>query len=247
MGQRFQIRTGTVDELGEASVRFVNVALDDRGRPVSVLAVFDDGDIRLEVGQTFSRDGHEYAIVQIKRAGEAFDVIVDGPDQTPPKRRSLAQRSELFELPRSIDAEAFRDALRETTPHILKALGGDAAAELDTFMPIEWASNHSLDTTRDWTGEEWGPSHHWSAEARFENSGKSIADAGAGSLWANVQFSDIRYSADTSYRFEVQGHWSNGGRRASLFARADVPAPITGFYAAKQSAFLHPLLVDLLS
>lgn len=227
--------TTTVDEIGAVEVKFVNVyERDTRPGMKSVLLILPDRELVLATGDVFDVDGKPYRLEAIEAEPSGlFTIVIGGPSE---RQQELDEFSAppRVELGCALTALQFKTVLSDISQEVLAGLAPEAVPQI-----VDWTKTQSSSTTKDWTGEEWGPSHDHRWVARFApEDGQRF-----GPLEVSLGLEDIRYSPNEEWRYEVRGFWRAGERSAHVGARQDVPDLITAFLGDDQETWVHDLIV----
>ncbi|MCB9992478.1 MAG: hypothetical protein H6873_02350 [Hyphomicrobiaceae bacterium] len=196
--------------------------------------ILPDKEMVLAAGDEFEVGGKTYRLDAIKpKPNGLFTIRVAGPAE----RRADVDDAAMpprIELSSAATALQFRTVLSEISTDVLAGLAGGAPPPI-----IGWIKSQSSSVSKDWTGEEWGPSHDHRWVAQFADD--DVRRFGA--LEVSLGLEDIRYSPNEEWRYEVSGYWRVGERSAHAGARQDVPDLITWFFGDADEPFVNDLVV----
>lgn len=231
--------TTTVDELDGVEVKFVNVYLrDDKPGGLSVLLILPDSELVLAPGDDFSIGERSYRITSIEPGKSGFyEIEVDAETRSSAdKDLSVDNGPVQVELPEGTGSADLVRALKSIGQTIIDGLIDEGAAPPQL---MGWEQSQSESISKDWTGEEWGPSRHFLYSGQFDDADM----ARFGRLEVRVSHDDIRYNRNEPYRYEVSGWWCVNKRSAHIFARQDVPDDLSHFYGAEED-WVNDLIVQ---
>jgi hypothetical protein len=224
--RRITIRTGTVDEIGPVEVKLVNVhERPERPGTLSVLLILPDAEHVMAVGDHIYLSGSKVTLSAITPASAgAHDIAFDVAefifsDKFAADRKAwpdLDRVTAPVPIP-PLDGFGLRDALQQASVRLLASLTAEGIAPPAI---AGWHTESQSSTEKDWTGEEWGPSHDHRRVAEF--GARDLARFTR--LECSLRLTDLRYSPDETFRFEMSGWWCVNERSCHLFARADPPA-----------------------
>ncbi|MCB1517655.1 MAG: hypothetical protein KDJ19_08600 [Hyphomicrobiaceae bacterium] len=229
--------TTTVDEIGAVEVKFVNVyERDTRPGVKSVLLILPDRELVLASGDVFEIGDKRYRLEAIEpEPSGLFAIVISGPPEQREGPDALPMPPRI-ELGCALTALQFKSVLTDISQDVLAGLTSEAVPQI-----AGWMKRQSSSTTKDWTGEEWGPSHdhRWVAAFSAEDASRFAP------LEVSLGLEDIRYNPNEEWRYEVRGFWQVGERTAHVGARQDVPDLITSFLGDDNETWVHDLIADV--